>query len=666
MIGATNQRMPSSSPPLGELDLHLIGEGLHGQIADRLGAHATTMEGRAGVRFALWAPNARCVSVVGDFNYWDGSRHPMRRLNDSGVWELFIPDAAPGACYKFQLYGPHGQLLPLKADPYARQTERPPATASVVASPDAFHWTDEIWMTSRATRQAADASMTLYEAHLGSWMRTGEEEGSVWQAVGDRLIGYVAGMGFTHLELLPITEHPFAGSWGYQPLGMFAPSARYGTPAQFAAFVNRCHGAGLGLILDWVPAHFPSDAHGLAWFDGTALYEHADPRQGFHPDWNTLIYNLGRNEVRNFLMASAMEWLHRYHVDGLRVDAVASMLYLDYSREPGQWVPNPYGGRENLDAVQFLRDLNSLVRRACPGAIMIAEESTAWPGVTAPVEEGGLGFDYKWNMGWMHDTLGYMQREPVHRRHHHSDMTFGMMYAYSERFILPLSHDEVVHGKQSLLGKMPGDAWQRFANLRAYLGYMWGHPGKKLLFMGDEIAQWPEWDHDGEIDWACLRAAALDLAGDEAHGKAPGGFLRRPPTTQENLHVGMQRLVKDLNTLYSAAPAMHRTDAIPEGFDWVIGDDAANSVFAFLRSGHGQHVLVVSNMTPVPRHAYQIGVPCAGWWREALNTDAHHYGGSNMGNGGGALTEATAAHGHAQSLSVRLPPLATLVFIAEG
>ncbi len=667
MSTKTGHMGSSSSPMLGELDLHLIGEGQHLQIADRLGAHVTNLNAKEGVRFALWAPNARKVSVVGDFNNWDGMRHPMERRQGSGVWEVFIPGVMPGAFYKYQLHGPDGRVLPLKADPYARQAELPPATASVVANPTAFNWTDEPWMAARASKQASDAPLAIYEVHMGSWMRH-QGQGSVWQTLGEQLIHYAVNMGFTHIELLPITEHPFTGSWGYQPLGMFAPSARYGTPEQFAAFVDHCHAAGLGLILDWVPAHFPSDAHGLAWFDGTALYEHADPRQGFHPDWNTLIYNLGRNEVRNFLMASALEWLGRYHVDGLRVDAVASMLYLDYSREAGGWIPNRYGGRENLEAVQFLRDLNKLAHHECPGAIMIAEESTAWPGVTNSVEDGGLGFDYKWNMGWMHDTLNYMQHDPIHRRHHHNNMTFGMVYAYSERFILPLSHDEVVHGKGSMIGKMAGDTWQRFANLRAYLGFMWGHPGKKLLFMGDEIGQWREWDHDGEIDWACLGAGG---GKDDAESKvgqiAPiCGPLLHFAGDHDTPHAGVQRLVRDLNKLYAATPALFGTDAVPEGFSWVIGDDSSNSVFAFLRMSHDQHVLVVSNMTPVPRSAYRIGVPRAGRWREAINTDAQHYGGSNLGNQGGVQSEEIASHGHAQSLSLLLPPLATVVFIAEG
>lgn len=625
-------------PLLGELDMYLIAEGRHWRLADCLGAHAMTIDGEAGVRFAVWAPNARRVAVVGDFNAWDGRRHPMNLRRECGVWEIFVPGAVPGNRYKFELLARDGSLLPLKADPLARQTEAPPATASVVAEPDEFQWTDDEWMATRGHRQVPDAPLAIYEVHFGSWMSEAGE-GSTWTTTGKRLIEYATAMGFTHLELLPITEHPFGGSWGYQPLGMFAPSARYGSPDEFAKFVDDCHRAGLALILDWVPAHFPSDLHGLANFDGTALYEHADPRQGFHPDWNTLIYNMGRNEVRNFLLCSALEWVQRYHVDGLRVDAVASMLYLDYSREPGQWTPNRYGGRENLEAVEFLQQLNAVVPEHSPGAIMIAEESTAWPGVTAPRATGGLGFQYKWNMGWMHDTLRYMHHEPVHRRFHHHDMTFGMVYAYSERFILPLSHDEVVHGKGSLLGKMPGDRWQRFANLRAYYGFMWGHPGKKLLFMGAELAQAREWNHDAQLDWGAL---------DDVH------------------HAGVQKLIRDLNTVYRATPALYGSDADPQGFAWVIGDDQNNSVFAFLRRHGDACALVVSNMTPVPRSDYRVGVPVAGRWRELLNTDAGVYGGVNMGNGGGASTIPQSLHGQAQSLALTLPPLSTLILAPEG
>lgn len=626
------------APLLGELDLHLIAEGRHWDLADCLGAHVMTVAGAPGVRFAVWAPNARRVAVVGDFNGWDGQRDPMHLRAECGVWEVFIPGVVPGDRYKYQLHGPDGRLLPLKADPLARRTEEPPATASVVAEPGDFDWTDGEWMAARGPKQEPDAPMSIYEVHFGSWLHC-DEQGSAWATVGRRLISYAASMGFTHIELMPITEHPFGGSWGYQPLGMYAPSARYGTPAEFAKFIDDCHRAGLAVILDWVPAHFPSDTHGLAEFDGTSLYEHADPRQGFHPDWNTLIYNMGRNEVRNFLLSSALEWIRRYHVDGLRVDAVASMLYLDYSRQPGQWTPNRHGGRENLEAVDFIRELNTIVPQYGPGAIMIAEESTAWPGVTAPQSSAGLGFHYKWNMGWMHDTLRYMQYEPVHRRFHHHDMTFSLVYAWSEKFVLPLSHDEVVHGKGSLLGKMPGDEWQRFANLRAYYGFMWGHPGKKLLFMGNELAQAAEWNHDAHIDWSALE--------------------------NEN-HAGIQRLVRDLNTVYRDTPALYAGDTSPAGFAWVIGDDQDNSVIAFLRR-HGDHeVLVVCNFTPVPRADYGIGVPRAGRWNELLNTDAQAYGGGNVGNSGGVATTPRPLHGYPQSVAMVLPPLSTLILAPEN
>ena len=628
--------MTQADGMLGELDFHLLGEGRHWMLADRLGAHPAVHDGEPGVRFSVWAPNARSVSVVGDFNGWDGNADPMYLHQSSGIWERFVPQARAGSRYKYELHDRHGHLLPLKADPLARQTEMPPATASVVPEQEHFEWTDAQWMQERAQHQRQEAPLSIYEVHFGSWRRYEGGGESRWDREGLELIRYAVDMGFTHIELLPITEHPFGGSWGYQPLGLFAPTARHGTPAEFAAFVDACHAHGLGVILDWVPAHFPSDAHGLARFDGTALYEHEDPRQGFHPDWNTLIYNFGRHEVRNFLFASALEWTRRYHVDGLRVDAVASMLYLDYSREADQWRPNIYGGRENLEAVDFLRDLNTLLAAESPGAIVIAEESTAWPGVTAAVPQGGLGFQYKWNMGWMHDTLRYMGKDPIHRRHHHHDMTFAMVYAYSERYILPLSHDEVVHGKGSLFGRMPGDAWQKFANLRAYFAFMWGHPGKKLLFMGGEIAQEAEWNHDSQVYWAGLN---------------------------EPQHVGVQAVVRDLNKIYRSHSPLHAGDHDPEGFAWVIGDDTQNSVFAFLRRHAGRNVLVLCNMTPVPRDAYRIGVPTGGMWREILNTDAREYGGSGLGNGGQLMAQAQPSHGYEHSLEMLLPPLATLILV---
>jgi 1,4-alpha-glucan branching enzyme len=629
---------------LGDLDMHLISEGTHRELSRCLGANPMTIDGVAGTRFAVWAPNARRVSVVGDFNQWDGRRHPMRLRIEAGVWELFIPRLRSGARYQYEIVGIDGNVLPLKADPCARATEMPPSTVSVVASDAPFRWTDEAWMASREGRHQTGAPLSVYEVHPGSWLRVLEEGNRSldWHELGDRLIPYAKGMGFTHVEFLPIMEHPFGGSWGYQPLGLFAPTARFGPPSGFASFVDRCHAAELGVILDWVPAHFPSDAHGLVHFDGTALYEHQDPREGFHQDWNTLIYNLGRNEVCGFLLASALEWLEHFHVDGLRVDAVASMLYRDYSRKHGEWVPNIHGGRENLEAVAFLRNMNQVIRERCPGALMIAEESTAWPGVSAPVEEGGLGFTHKWNMGWMHDTLRYMSHDPLYRQHHHHDMTFGMIYAYSEKFILPISHDEVVHGKGSLLNKMPGnDPWQRMANLRAYLGFMWAHPGKKLLFMGCEIAQYSEWNHDASPDWSLLDNPA---------------------------HRGIQRLVRDLNRVYADLPALHRKDCSPDGFSWLIGDDSRNSVFAFLRKGEqgDDPVLVVLNMTPVPREHYRIGVPHdehrpASAWQEIINTDATVYGGSGMNNGEAVHIDNEPAHGMPRSLVLRLPPLAALV-----
>jgi 1,4-alpha-glucan branching enzyme len=626
---------------LGDLDLHLFNEGRHFGLAEAFGAQAMTVDGVPGVRFAVWAPGARRVAVVGDFNAWDARRHPMRVRYPAGVWELFVPRLGPGERYKYDIIGPDGVRLPQKADPVARQAEPPPATASVVADPRSYRWHDASWMAARGERQSPAAPISIHEVHLDSWFR-GERAGAetAWDDAARRLIPYVVEMGFTHIELLPITEYPFGGSWGYQPLGLFAPSGRFGPPEGFARFVDAAHAAGVGVILDWVPAHFPTDPHGLARFDGTALYEHLDPREGFHRDWNTFIYNFGRREVQGFLIASALFWLEHFHVDGLRVDAVASMLYRDYSRKEGEWIPNVYGGRENLEAVGFLRHLNAVIGERCPGAVTIAEESTAWPGVTNSIEHGGLGFSYKWNMGWMHDTLRYMERDPIHRVYHHDDITFGLLYAFSERFILPLSHDEVVHGKGSLIGKMPGDHWQRFANLRAYLAFMWAHPGKKLLFMGNEIAQEHEWSHDAQIEWH---------------------LLDRPE------HQGVQRLVRDLNRIYAAEPALHRLDSDANGFRWVIGDDRANSVFAFLRlAGDAAPILAVSNMTPVPRRNYRIGVPRAGRWRELINSDSSLYGGSNAGNSGGLHTSDPGAHGQAQSLDLLLPPLATVLFRHEG
>ena len=622
---------------LAERDLDLLAQGQHPQVYRQLGAHPQVLDGVPGVRFAVWAPNARRVSVVGDFNQWDGRRHPMRLRLPQGVWELFVPGLQAGARYKYEILGADF-VVRQKADPVALATEPPPATASVVAADAPFPWTDHAWMAERAARQRLDAPLTIYELHAGSWWRDAQGRSPGWDVLAERLIPYLAGMGFTHLELLPVAEHPFGGSWGYQPLGQYVPTARFGPPEAFARFVDRCHEANLGVIVDWVPAHFPTDAHGLAQFDGTALYEHADPREGFHQDWNTLIYNLGRNEVSGFLIGSALAWTERFHIDGLRVDAVASMLYRDYSRKHGEWVPNVHGGRENLESIAFLKRFNAVLHQHHPGVLTIAEESTAWPGVTRAPTEGGLGFDYKWNMGWMHDTLQYMARDPIHRRWHHHEMTFAMVYAYSEHYVLPLSHDEVVHGKRSLLGRMPGDDWQRFANLRAYYGFMWGHPGKKLLFAGGELAQPTEWNHDAQLPWELL---------DDAR------------------HRGVQRLLRDLNRLLAAEPALHAWDGDPRGFRWAIGDDTANSVFAWLRFAEdARPALVVSNFTPTSLHDYRIGVPREGRWQLAVNTDAGDYGGSGVGQAE-ARADPVPVHGQPYSLALTLPPLATVIYLAE-
>lgn len=625
---------------LSETDLHLFNEGRLFEIAFTLGANSLTADGVRGTRFAVWAPNARAVSVIGDFNTWDNRRHPMRLRYPSGVWELFVPKVGAGSRYKFAMVGPDGNRLPDKADPLAKATEPPPATASIVADPAPYVWHDQAWMNTRAARQTADAPISVYEVHAASWFRPGPNVTLNWDALAERLVPYVVDMGFSHVELMPVAEHPFGGSWGYQPLGLFAPSGRFGPSDGFCRFVDACHRADVGVIIDWVPAHFPTDAHGLARFDGTPLFEHGDPKEGFHQDWNTYIYNFGRREVQGFLIASGVHWLEHFHVDALRVDAVASMLYRDYSRQAGEWVPNVYGGRENLEAIGFLRHFNSVVAERCHGAITIAEESTAWPGVSRPVRDGGLGFAFKWNMGWMHDTLHYMEADPVYRKFQHNELTFGLIYAFSENFVLPLSHDEVVYGKGSLIRKMPGDEWQRFANLRAYFGFMWSHPGKKLIFMGGEIAQWREWDHDSSIDWDLL---------------------------DQPRHRGMQTLVRDLNSLYRRQPALHQRDSLPAGFRWIVGDDTTNSVFAYMRCGDAENapVLIVCNMTPVPRMDYGVGVPIPGFWQELLNTDAATYGGSNVGNGGGTNSVPTQLHGEAQSLFLTLPPLAT-VFLSPS
>jgi 1,4-alpha-glucan branching enzyme len=632
----------SFGPLLGDMDLYLFAEGNHRRLGDVLGAQLATHEGIQGVRFSVWAPNARRVSVVGSFNGWDGRRHPMRRRYPAGVWELFIPRLGPGEVYKYEILGQDG-LLPLRADPMALCTEMPPATGSVVAPSLQFDWHDDAWMSARKNAQAYDKPLAIYELHAGSWRRDGDgSEGAEpggrllgWRELAQQLIPYVLDMGFTHIELLPVMEHPFGGSWGYQPLSQFAPTARYGSPRDFAAFVDACHEAGIGVILDWVPAHFPTDAHGLGQFDGTALYEYAHPFEGFHQDWDTYIYNLGRTEVHGFMIASALHWLRVYHIDALRVDAVASMLYRDYSRKQGEWIPNRHGGRENLESIEFLQHLNNVVATEVPGALVIAEESTAWPGVSRPAQEGGLGFSYKWNMGWMHDSLKYIAQDPVHRTHHHSQLTFGLLYAFSEHFVLPISHDEVVHGKRSLLDKMPGDRWQKFANLRMYLAFMWSHPGKKLLFMGCEFGQWREWNHDTQLDWYLLR-----------YGE----------------HQGLQNLLKELNRIYRATPALYQQDGNAEGFQWLIGDDRQNSVYAWLRwDKHGVPLLAVHNFTPVPRAGYRIGVPRGERWQLLLNTDAEQFGGSNAGTLADITAGDDSAHGEKHSLILDLPPLGTLL-----
>ncbi|RME95628.1 MAG: 1,4-alpha-glucan branching protein GlgB [Verrucomicrobia bacterium] len=624
-------------PTLGELDLYLFGQGNERRIYEKLGAHLKVLDGVTGTAFAVWAPNARRVSVVGNFNGWDGRRHPMRLLGASGVWEIFIPGVGKGALYKFEILDYHGHLR-VKTDPYGRFFEVPPANAAVVWDDGAFDWTDETWMEQRRRRNPFQSPMSIYEVHLGSWRKKGPAESPGYRELAGPLVDYVRKMGFTHVEFLPLAEHAYYPSWGYQVTGFYAPTSRYGTPEDLQYLINTLHEAGIGVILDWVPAHFPRDEWALARFDGTALYEHEDPRRGAHQDWGTLIFNYGRHEVRNFLTANALYWCDRFHVDGLRVDAVASMLYLDYSRKPGEWVPNVYGGRENLEAIAFIREFNHLVHTHHPGAVTIAEESTAWPLVTRPPEVGGLGFSFKWNMGWMHDTLGYFRRDPIFRQYHHHELTFAMMYHHQENFILPLSHDEVVHGKGSLRGRMPGDDWQGFANLRCLLAYQWLFPGKQLLFMGGEFGQKAEWNENGQLDWWLLEAGPY--------------------------HRGTQQLVADLNRLYKAEPALWEGDHDPRGFEWIDCNDSQNSVLSFLRRplGEGPDLLVVLNLTPVPRHGYRVGLPRDGRWEEVLNTDAALYGGSNLGNAGGVMAEAAPWHGRPFSAPLTLPPLAAVVF----
>ena len=621
---------------LTDYDLYLFGEGNHTRIYDKLGAHPMTLDGVEGVHFAVWAPNANRVSVVGDFNGWDGVRHRMQVRGATGVWEAFVPDAHVGTRYKFEIH-PRGEGYFLKSDPYGFAFELPPASASIV-SDSRYEWQDAEWMQRRSGESSwFEKPMAVYEVHLGSWARIPEESNRylTYDELADRLIEYVHEMGYTHLELLPVMEHPFSGSWGYQVTGFYAPTSRFGTPAQFKRFVDKCHRAGVGVILDWVPGHFPKDAFALAKFDGTALYEHQDPRQGEHRDWGTLIFNYGRNEVRNFLLANALFWLEEFHVDGLRVDAVASMLYLDYSRQHGQWVPNRFGGRENLEAIDFVRQMNTLTHAQQPGSITIAEESTSWPSVSRPTYVGGLGFTYKWNMGWMNDILEYFRQDPIHRRWHHNKITFSMMYAFSENFMLPFSHDEVVHGKGSMFGKIPGDDWQKAATLRALYGFMYAHPGKKLMFMGCEFGQGREWNYDRSLDWHLLH---------------------------QPLHAGLQRFVADLNRVYTSERAMYEQDFTPAGFTWIDCNDNENSVVSLMRRDKdGGSVVALFNFTPVPRDGYRIGVPFSGAYNELINSDSEAYGGSNLGNAGVVFTEDIASHGFDQSLRLAIPPLSFLL-----
>ena len=627
------------APQLSEFDLYLLGQGEHLESYKVLGAHLKTVDGMEGTAFAVWAPNAQRVSVVGDFNEWDGRRHMMRRLGGSGIWEIFVPGVEEGDHYKYELRGLHGEII-LKTDPYGFYAQHDLRTACMVTDLERYEWSDAAWMEHRAKRDAYAEPMSVYEVHLGSWRRKPEDKNRPlsYLELSEELVSYVKEMGFTHVELLPVMEHPFDGSWGYQVVNFFAPSSRFGSPDEFRHLVDSLHQAGIGVILDWVPGHFPKDAHGLARFDGTALYEHEDPRLGEHRDWGTLIFNYGRNEVRNFLISNALFWLDQYHLDGLRVDAVASMLYLDYSREAGEWIPNCFGGRENLEAIEFLKRFNMLCYSRHPGVMTIAEESTAWPGVSKPVYDGGLGFGFKWNMGWMNDSLRYIARSPIHRKHHQGEITFSMLYAFHEHFILVLSHDEVVHGKGSLMNKMPEDDWQKAANLRMFLAWMWAHPGKKLLFQGGEIAQWREWDHENSLDWHLL---------------------------EHQPHRGVQKLVKSLNAIYQKEPALFALDDKPEGFQWIDFRDSENTVWSFLRKAPANsgspHLLVIVNATPVVRHDYRLGVPHTGWCEVILNSDAEKFGGSGSLSALGAEAEATGSHGFDHSIVLDLPPLSVLI-----
>ena len=624
---------------LGEVDLHLIAEGQHQRLYDKLGAHPTTLNEIYGTLFSVWAPNARRVSVVGNFNQWNGDSHPMNLNYESGIWELFIPTIEAGTIYKYEIVSSDGYLLPLKSDPFAFFAEEPPRTASIVYNLENYIWNDSEWMERRAESHHRRAPISIYELHLGSWKKK-QDKYLNYIELADELIPYVQRLGFTHIELLPINEHPFDGSWGYQPTALFAPTSRFGTPDQFREFVDRCHQAGVGVILDWVAGHFPEDQHGLIQFDGSHLYEHQDPRQGRHEEWGTLIYNFGRTEVSNFLTANALFWLEQYHIDGLRVDAVASMLYLDYNREGGDWVPNRYGSNENLDAVNFLKQLNEKIYHNFPDCVTIAEESTAWPMVSQPTSMGGLGFGFKWNMGWMNDTLKYIQRDSIHRAHHQNEITFGLLYAFHENFTLPLSHDEVVHGKRSLLNKMPGDLWQQFANLRLYLTFLYTHPGKKLLFMGGEFGQWSEWNHKQSLDW----------------------HLTEEGDPNQHYHCGLQKLVTDINHLYRNKKALHELDNEGGGFEWIDCSDHENGIISFIRKQvDGAPLITICNFTPVVRSEYRIGVPNSAHYRELLNSDSSIYGGGNQGNSGGVESEPTASHGMDNSINLTIPPLGVIV-----
>ena len=627
----------ASTSLLSDYDCYLLGEGTHWNIYRLLGAQLYEMDGVRGVHFSVWAPNADSVQVIGDFNEWDGKKHEMRKLIPSGIWELFVPRVGAGEAYKYRLETGSGVLE--KSDPFGFAAELPPRTASIVADLDDYHWDDSEWLRSRAERNSLNAPISIYEVHLGSWQRDEAQENGwlSYRELAHRLVEYCQKMGYTHLQLLPVSEHPYTGSWGYQTVGYYAATSRYGSPQDLMYFIDYCHQHEIGVILDWVPAHFPRDAHGLRQFDGTALYEHADPRQGEHPDWGTMVFNYDRNEVRNFLLANALFWLDKYHIDGLRVDAVASMLYLDYSRNEGEWVPNMYGGRENLGAVSLLKEFNEKIHLDFPGVLTIAEESTAWGGVSRPTYLGGLGFSLKWNMGWMNDTLRYMRHEPIHRKYHHDELTFSLIYAFTENFCLPLSHDEVVHGKGSLLDQMPGDIWQKFANLRLLYSYMWTHPGKNLLFMGNDIGQWNEWNHDGSLQWDLL---------------------------QWKSHQGLQDCVADLNRIYRSQPALYEIDFRPEGFEWIDCNDSENSSIAFIRRGQEPEDLLVvcCNFTPVVRHGYRIGVPQPGWYEEIFNSDSTYYAGSDVGNGPGIAAKRRPMHGREFSLELTLPPLATTIF----